>query len=124
MLPSLSLAALLQSRLSEILKSEEANGSSLHIYTVGDFIVAFEKSAYWLSRIVPECGTAVMRFASLPFPVIMASTAASDVSRVKSLFASDGEHEGRMTFRTDEIPRDKYMKWHDEKAFEGEEVRI
>ena len=105
MLPSLSLAALLQNRLSEILKSEEANGSSLHIYTVGDFIVAFEKSAYWLSRVVPECGTAGMRFASLPFPVIMASTA-----------ASDGEHDGRMTFRTDEIPRDKYMRWHDEKA--------
>ena len=73
-LPSgVRLVRLLNDHLSEIMRRERANRTSIHLYCTGPYWVAFECSAYQLRRVFPDSETTPMRLLGYPFPIVMVS---------------------------------------------------
>ena len=56
-----SLDSLLVLGGTEIVRRERTNKSSVHLYNVGNWWVAFERSAYLLSRLYPDGYVSVLR---------------------------------------------------------------
>ena len=73
-LPSgVRLVRLLNEHLNDIMSCERTNTASIHLYCTGPYWVAFEYSAYQLSRVFPDSETTPMRLLGYPFPVVMVS---------------------------------------------------
>lgn len=64
---------LLKTRLPEILSKETDNQSSIYLYHIGEYWVAFEKSAYWLSRRYPQCNVCPLGLNDNSSRILMAS---------------------------------------------------
>lgn len=73
------LMLLLKTRLPEILSKESANQSSIYLYNIGDYWVAFEKSAHLLSQRYPQCSLCPLGFKGNTSHVVMASVPYVDI---------------------------------------------
>ena len=67
------LMVLLKSHLREILKRESDNSEAIFLYDTGDHWVAFEQSAYQLSKLHPHSLVTPIALAIHPSPIVMAS---------------------------------------------------
>lgn len=105
--------ALLEANLETILRQERQNENRIYLYDVGEYWVAFEKSAYLLEQLVPqEEHPVVLYMENHPFPIVMQS---SHYLRVKELCrqhipAKKGID--RLQLLTQPIEKRSYQKWY------------
>lgn len=105
--------ALLEKEMQDILRQEMQNENRIHLYDVGEYWVAFEKSAYLLEQLVPkEEQPVVLYMENHPFPIVMQS---SHYLRVRELcrrqvLAKKGTD--RLQFLTKPIETASYKKWY------------
>lgn len=67
------LESLLYSHKGDILLKEKANRTRAYLYPVGEYWIAFDKSAYQLYHLCDCAETNVMFFNDDPFPLVVAS---------------------------------------------------
>lgn len=68
------LNELITNHIMTILNEEMSGWNRIHLYAIGDHWVAFERSAYALSRIFRDSlPITVLNLKNYPFPVIMCS---------------------------------------------------
>lgn len=67
------LMELIETRLLDIIHTEDATGRFIHLYGVGDYWHAFEESAYQLGLLFGTHDITVLMYKDYPFPVLMAS---------------------------------------------------
>lgn len=107
--------ALLETDLQNILRQEQQNENRIFLYDVGEYWVAFEKSAYLLEQLAPrEEKPVVLHMKQYPFPIVMHS---SHHLRVKELcrrqvFAQRGLD--RLQFLTKPIEKSSYRRWYNQ----------
>ena len=105
--------ALLEKEMNHILQQESQNENHINLYDVGEYWVAFEKSAYLLEQLVPgEEHPVVLYMKNHPFPIVMQS---SHYLRVKELcrhqvLAKHGID--RLQLLTQPIELRSYQKWY------------
>lgn len=58
---------------AKILAREKDNERFVHLYGIGGYWVAFERSAYLLCQLFSQSETSVIHFVAYPFPVMMAA---------------------------------------------------
>lgn len=125
----LHLLALLSTHLNEIIDRESGNDNRIYLYPTGNYWTAFEKSAYQLERLFPQCSVSSMVLATSPTPIVLASLPYTDIAG----YATDKSRITIKAFGNDEVlaimqaptlPAAVYRHWHMEKteALEGVEV--
>lgn len=67
------LKNLIQNRHAEILSREKGNDKFIHLYNIGTYWVAFERSAYGLNNIFSKSEIALFKMTDSPNYIIMAS---------------------------------------------------
>lgn len=72
--PAQQLNAFMETMLPEIMRRENGNTSTIHLYRFGGYRVAFNMSAYLLTETGMPCDTTAMQLPALPSPLIMAYT--------------------------------------------------
>ena len=66
------VTTLLEGRLRQILRKERDNENRVHLYGVGEYWVAFERSAYLFEQLDAKAATpVVMHLKDYPFPIVM-----------------------------------------------------
>lgn len=66
------VTALLEGHLQQILRKERDNEDRVHLYGVGEYWVAFERSAYLFEQLDADAaGPVVMHLRDYPFPIVM-----------------------------------------------------
>ena len=106
------LQQLIQNQYKEILAREKNNDKFIHLYDIGAYWVAFERSAYQLRRVFPDSETTPLRLFAYPFPIVMVSV----TDRSLRLYAR------KHILRRDEtdyklltvpgLPLPAYREWH------------
>lgn len=115
-MPGVRLMALLENRLTDILDKERDNRCAVHLYNIGTYWVAFERSAYQLYRLFPRVEPTSLSLTSYPFPFVMASI--TD----RSLHAYACEHivrrseAGYVRLTAPDLLLADYRKWHAKEA--------
>ncbi len=122
----LQLLALLSTHLHEIINRESANDNHIYLYSTGAYWNAFEKSAYQLARLFPQCAVSSMIFASYSEPIVIASIPTNDIPCLPTgkpgvKFKTSGNDDVLATIKAPTLPTATYQCWHREKteALEG-----
>lgn len=68
--------------IKPVLIQELDNKESIHLYSIGEYWRAFDKSAYALSLILPDSEWTLLTVRDYPFPVLMVSTHYEVVNRL------------------------------------------
>jgi len=110
--PGLRLMEFLETRQKSILEREADNLNNVYLYGMGNYWVAFERSAYLLCRLFPQSGTSVIRFASFPFPVVMASVADWDLSGYPRKQVSEALSDDFRRLSAPSLCPSRYVRWH------------
>lgn len=111
-LPGVRLMSLLEKHLPAILDREVDNNNSIHLYGTGEYWVAFEKSAYQLSRVYPRSTTTPLSLTTYPFPIVMVSMTNSGLRACsgKYPFRMEGTDYGILVVHSLTIA--DYREWH------------
>lgn len=109
------VASLLDSDLQKILKKEIHNNDRIHLYDVGEYWVAFEKSAYMLEKMT-DAGEKplVLYLKSYPFPIVMRSIhylKVNDMCKKHIMAKRQLEYLQFLTKQSDDA---SYRKWYRE----------
>ena len=109
------VASLLDSDLQKILKKEIHNNDRIHLYDVGEYWVAFEKSAYMLEKMT-DAGEKplVLYLKSYPFPIVMRCIhylKVNDMCKKHIMAKRQLEYLQFLTKQTDDA---SYRKWYRE----------
>ncbi len=65
------LSDLIQNGICEIVKSESVDGSPrMCLYDIGEYWVGFERSAYLMTRIIPNSDSFLVNYPGYPFAVV------------------------------------------------------
>lgn len=106
---------LLEINLKKILNNELHNEDRIHLYDVGEYWVAFEKSAYLLEKINPKDEQPlVLYMKGYPFPIVMHSvyyTKVNDMCRKHPMSRRGLEY---LQIMTKSIDNKQYTKWYRE----------
>lgn len=68
-----------------IVAREVTNENAVHLYSFGNWWLAFDRSAFQLSAIFPNAGTTVLNFQGSPSPVLMVSVSDDLLSKIVHL---------------------------------------
>lgn len=106
---------LLNTDLKKILKKEMHNNDRINLYDVGEYWVAFEKSAYMLERMADDGEMPMVLYLnSHPFPIVMRSIhylKVNDMCKKHIMAKRQLEYLQFLTQQTDDI---SYSKWYRE----------
>lgn len=67
---------------SSIVAREVTNENAVHLYSLGNWWLAFDRSAFQLSDIFPDAGTTALNFQDSPSPVLMISVSDDSLSKI------------------------------------------
>lgn len=105
--------------LKSVLKKELHNENRVNLYGIGEYWVAFEKSAYLLKQMIQkEDAPVVLHLKEHPFPVIMYNIhyhRVDDMCRKHIMAKKSVEF---LQFVTHPIDDDSYAKWYREYAID------
>jgi len=105
--------ALLEKEMKHILLQESQNENRINLYDVGEYWVAFEKSAYLLEQLVPkEEHPTVLYMKNHPFPIVMHSSHYLRVEKLCRHHALVNRASGRLQFLTRPLEEAAYVKWY------------
>ena len=98
-----------------ILNEEMSGWNRIHLYAIGEHWVAFERSAYALSRIFKDSlPITVLNMKNYPFPVIMCSVHYEEIEFGHPDFSFAKKTLDYRLIKIDTIDRDEYRSWHDD----------
>ena len=107
---SLSRLNSLLSNLTNILRKEMKNEDTIHLYCIGNYWVAFEQSAYLLSRLSADIQTMAMQPIAHPFPVVMTTITESALQTIKRTLKTKTPDYKILT--TTPLAQPSYTRWH------------
>lgn len=105
---------LLQSRLPDILSKEANNERYMYLYDAGNYWMAFERSAYMLSKLYVHALLLPMKTPYIPFPIVAASIEQEKLhSIVNGLICKKrtGKERIYVTGKVENVSF--YDRWHD-----------
>ena len=103
-----ALIQLLQTELRPILRKEDGNRDAMHLYSLGDWWVAFESSAFQLSLRCPGASVLPLRLKDVPCPVLATCVASADLP-------GHHPHQQRLTLHTARLDVKQYREWRERK---------
>ena len=112
-LPSgIRLKNLIQDHHAEILERERNNDKFIHLYNIGTYWVAFERSACLLGSIFRRCEISLFRVDGCPDYVVMASVSSDEAAVYfhEHIVCCD-EPDYKVLLASPLLMRD-YCKWH------------
>ena len=110
-----TLNELITNHIMTILNEEMSGWSRIHLYAIGEHWVAFERSAYALSKIFRDSlPITVLDLKNYPFPVIMCSIHYSEIEFGRHTFSFAKKTLNYRQINVDSISRDEYRTWHDD----------
>lgn len=110
-----TLNELITNHIMTILNEEMSGWNRIHLYAIGEHWVAFERSAYALSRIFKDSlPIAVLNMKNYPFPVIMCSVHYEEIEFGHHDFSFAKKTLDYRLIKIDTINRDEYRAWHDD----------
>ena len=109
------LNELITNHIMTILNEEMSGWNRIHLYAIGEHWVAFERSAYALSRIFRDSlPITVLNMNNYPFPVIMCSVHYSEIEFGHPAFSFSKKTLDYRLIKINTIDRDEYRSWHDD----------
>jgi hypothetical protein len=107
------LQQLIQNHHVEILAREKNNGKFIHLYNIGTYWVAFERSACRLNGLFPSSEISLFRVPGLPDYVVMASISVDEAEAYfsKHIVFRDGVHHKVLSDNL--LATRDYYKWHE-----------
>ena len=109
------LNELITNHIMTILNEEMSGWNRIHLYAIGDHWVAFERSAYALSRIFRDSlPITVLNLKNYPFPVIMCSVHYEEIEFGRHALSFAKKTLDYRLIKIDTIDRDEYRSWHDD----------
>lgn len=112
---------LLTVNLNKILKQEMSNANRINLYDVGEYWVAFEKSAYLLERLVKEDGEpVVLRLKNHPFPIVMQSIYYKRVNEMCHNQVLSKRTLEYLQFLTQPADESSYGRWYEDLLVEND----
>ena len=110
-----TLNELITNHIMTILNEEMSGWNSIHLYAIGEHWVAFERSAYALSKIFRDSlPITVLDLKNYPFPVIMCSIHYTEIEFGRHTFSFAKKTLNYRQINVDSISRDEYRTWHDD----------
>ena len=110
-----TLNELITNHIMTILNEEMSGWNWIHLYAIGEHWVAFERSAYALSRIFKDSlPITVLNMKNYPFPVIMCSVHNAEIEFGHPAFSFAKKTLDYRMINIDTINREEYRAWHDE----------
>ena len=109
------VSMLLQKGSKTIMKRESDNENCVHLYGVGQYWAAFDKSAYLLEQMTNgESGMTILHLKDYPFPVLMHCVHYDKVKDLcrKHVMAKRGVE--YLQFLTHPIDSESYKQWYRE----------
>lgn len=105
---------LFQNRLSDILFKEANNERYMYLYDTGSYWMAFEKSAYMLSRLYANALLFPMKIPYIPYPIVTASIEQARLHTIiKGLVCKKRTIKERIYVTGEMNNLLSYNKWHD-----------
>lgn len=109
------VSMLLQKSSKIILKRENDNENRIHLYGVGQYWAAFDKSAYLLEKMTnEENDTTVLRFKNYPFPILMYCLHYEKVKDLCRKHIMAKQNPDYLQFLTHPIDSQSYSRWYRE----------
>ena len=107
------LRQLIQNHYKEILAREKNNDKFIHLYDIGAYWVAFERSAFRLSDIFRQCEITLFRVPACPEYMVMASVPADEAESClgEYIILHDGIY--RKVRSEHSLPTGDYRHWHE-----------
>ena len=110
-----TLNELITNHIMTILNEEMSGWNSIHLYAIGEHWVAFERSAYALSKIFRDSlPITVLDLKNYPFPVIMCSIHYTEIEFGRHTFSFAKKTLNYRQINVDSISRDEDRTWHDD----------
>lgn len=114
-----TLNLLLTNEIKTILRREHENKNCVHLYGIGPYWAAFDRSAYLLEGMVGERGdTTVLRLKDYAFPLLMHSVHFQTVKELCSNHQMTNRSLEYLQFQTSPIDSESYKKWYREYAID------
>ena len=105
--------------LKSVLKKELHNENRVNLYGIGEYWVAFEKSAYLLKQMIQqEDAPVVLHLKEHPFPVIMYNIHYHRVDDMRRKHVMAKKSLEFLQFVTHPIDDNSYAKWYREYAID------
>ena len=105
--------------LKSVLKKELHNENRVNLYGIGEYWVAFEKSAYLLKQMIQqEDAPVVLHLKEHPFPVIMYNIHYHRVDDMRRKHVMAKKSLEFLQFVTHPIDDNSYAKWYREYAMD------
>ena len=109
------IETLIANDLQDILQKKNDNENTINLYNIGEYWVAFEKSAYQLEQISDNVdASVVIRLKNHPFPLIF-NTISSRV--VRKLYKKSATAQF-LQLPTSTLNRDTFKNWYKELTLE------
>lgn len=100
--------------IKNVLIQELDNKESIHLYSIGEYWRAFDKSAYALSLILPDSEWTLLTVRDYPFPVLMVSAHYEVINRLLFTKVVAKSNPDYIHLITKPIDREAYRRWRDE----------
>ena len=111
------LKQLLQSQLGTVLSRERRNEDSIHLYAVGEYWAAFDKSAYLLEGVLlQDRPPMTLCPKGQPFPLLMYHIPKGEMISLRSAGEITAERRDYLSLRLHPIIPSDYHKWRKQKT--------
>ena len=105
---------LFQNRLSDILFKEANNERYMYLYDTGSYWMAFERSAYMLSRLYANALLLPMKIPYIPYPIVTVSIEQARLHTIINGLVCKKRAIKERIYVADEMNNVlSYNKWHD-----------
>lgn len=106
------MTELIETRLFDIIRTEDITGRFIRLYGAGDYWHAFEESAYQLSQLFGTHDITVLRHKVYPFPILMASISDNELQAYSKNHIFRKKVSGYRELVGMGISMKQYKEWH------------
>lgn len=106
------LQRLTQNCHAEILGREKNNDKFIHLYSIGTYWVAFERSACWLNSIFLQCEISLFMIPDRLDYVVMASVSSDEFTACFHKYKISQEGFNYKVLEVKPLGTEYYQKWH------------
>lgn len=110
--PGMRLMTFLTTHQAQIMAREKDNERFVYLYGIGNYWVAFERSAYLLCRLLAPGETSVIRFVTYPFPVVMVTVSDEELRAYSRSHIFKRDESDYKEFIAPQISPRQYHLWH------------
>lgn len=112
---------LLLTQAGTVLSRERRNEDCIHLYAVGEYWAAFDRSAYLLEDIIfQDRPPMTIYLKDNPFPILMHNISAEEMTSLRKAGEVTMERRGYLSLRLHSINPSDYQKWRTQKTLSVE----